>query len=211
MERLELLAVVDEMRQGGDFLSLQETLNLRHRGNVVYDPFSTLISRYVQIASGNTFYPGTILRADANSRFSIDSENVFHAGTLMEALSGGAIVIGNGNIFGDGGFKARADGAGSRILIGDRGRYNSGAAVYGSSDLGSGSQILGLIAVSDCVLEGGEDFTQPDPDKRGAVLKGYGAARKLHLAVGEVAFGRSRFEQAAIQRQTDFHPKTPAG
>lgn len=211
MERLELLAVVDEVRRNGDFLSLGETLALRHRGNVVYDPFSTLISRHVQLASGNIFYPNVVLRSDSDSHFSIGGGNVFHSVTFMEALSGGSIVVGGGNMFGTGGFKVSAGGKTARIVIGDHGRYNSGASVYGLSELGSGTQILGLISVTDCVLGAGEDFNYPDPDQRGAVLKGHGPARKLHVAAGEVISCTSSFEQSAVQRQTDFHPKPPAG
>lgn len=211
MQQSELLAVIDETRRQGDFLSLQETLSLRSRGNVIYDPFSTLISRHARIASGNIFYPTTMLRCDSTSGCEIGSGNVFHAGTLIEAIDGGTVVIGNSNTFGDGGFKASADRSTARIVIGNGGRYNSGASVYGTSTLGNGTQLLGLISVSDCVLEGGEGFSHSDPDMRGAVLKGYGAARHLHLRAGEVILGTNGFEQTRIQRQTDFHPKPPAG
>lgn len=210
MERLELLDVIDEARQAGEFLRLEETLALRSRGIIIYDPFSTLISRHVQIASGNLFYPNTILHADAGSHFEVGSDNVFYPATFMAAVSGGSLVIGSRNTFGDGGFRAMANRADARIAIGNGGRYNSGASVYGGSALGNGTQVLGAISVSDCVLDGGRDFTDPDPDSRGAVLKGFGAAARLHLRIGEVIFGKGSFEPSAIQRQTDFHPKPPA-
>ncbi len=211
MERLELMAALDDVRRDGDFLSLRETVNLRHSGNVIYDPFSTLISSHMQIGSGNVFYPGTILRADGSSTLQIGSDNTFHSTTLMEAQSGGSILVGDRNTFGHGGFTVRADRAGAFIVIRNRGRYNSGASVYGTSELGNGTQILGMISATDCVLAGGEDFTHPDPDLRGAVLKGVGTARKLHLGVGKVILGAGAFDQSAIQRQTDFHPKPLSG
>jgi hypothetical protein len=210
MERLELLAEIDEIRREGDFLSVAETLALRANGNLVYDPFSTLISRHARLGAGNIFFSSTIIRCGEDSRCEIGDRNIFHPMAAVEASAGGIILIGDANSFGDGGFTARADRASAHITIGDRGRYSSGASIFGISELGTGSQVLGQISVVDCVLGAGEDFTHPDPDLRGAVLKGYGAARKLRLGAGEVIFGKSGFEQSAVQRQTDFHPKPPA-
>jgi acetyltransferase-like isoleucine patch superfamily enzyme len=210
MERLELLAEIDEIRREGGFLSIAETLALRADGNIVYDPFSTLISRHARLGAGNVFFPTTMIRCSEGSRCEIGDRNIFHPMATVDASAGGTILIGGGNSFGDGGFTARADRSSARIVIGDRGRYASGASIFGVSELGTGSQILGQISVVDCTLGAGEDFTHSDPDLRGALLKGYGAARKLRLEAGEVISGKSGFEQSAIQRQTDFHPKPPA-
>jgi hypothetical protein len=201
-----MTTIIDEIRRRDGFLTIEETLSLCDR-NTVYDPFSTLISRHAHIGSGNVFYPCTTIRCQEDSSCSIGDRNVLHSLTMIEAC-GGMIAIGNGNTFGNGGFTAKADRPGARITIGDRGRYASGASVYGVSHLGTGSQILGQITVIDCILADGEDFTHDDPDNRAAVLKGYGPARKLRIGVGEVIFGKGAFEQANIQRQTDFHPKS---
>jgi hypothetical protein len=201
-----MTAIINEIRRRDGFLTIEETLSLCDR-NTVYDPFSTLISRHACIGSGNVFYPCTTIRCREDSSCSIGDRNIFHSLTMLDAC-GGMIAIGNGNTFGNGGFTAKADRPGARITIGDRGRYTSGASVFGTSHLGTGSQILGQIAVLDCILADGEDFTHDDPDERAAVLKGYGPARKLRVGVGEVIFGKSTFEQEGIQRQTDFHPKS---
>jgi hypothetical protein len=201
-----MTAIIDDIRRRDGFLTIEETLSLCDR-NTIYDPFSTLISRHAHIGSGNLFYPCTTIRCRQDSSCSIGDGNTFHSLTMIDAC-GGTISIGNGNTFGDGGFTAKADRPGATITIGDRGRYASGASVYGTSHLGTGSQILGQISVIDCILADGEDFTHHNPDERAAVLKGNGPARKLRIDVGEVIFGKSTFEQTGIQRQTDFHPKS---
>ena len=205
-ERFPMTAIINEIRQRDGFLTVEETLSLCYR-NTIYDPYSTLISRYVQLGSGNIFYPCTTIRCQADAGCAIGDRNTFHSLTMIEAC-GGTVTIGSGNTFGAGGFTAKADRVGTRITIGNRGRYTSGASVFGNTHLGTGSQILGQIAVLDCHLADGEDFTHDDPDERAAVLKGSGPARGLQIGVGEVIFGKSTFEQAGIQRQTDFHPKS---
>ncbi|WP_457094050.1 AraC family transcriptional regulator [Microvirga sp. P5_D2] len=201
-----MTAIIDDIRRRDDFLTIEETLSLCDR-NTIYDPFSTLISRHAKLGSGNLFYPCTTIRCRSDSDCSIGDGNTFHSLTMIDAC-GGKISVGSGNTFGNGGFTAKADRPGARITIGDRGRYASGASVYGTSHLGTGSQILGQVSVIDCVLADGEDFTHADPDERAAVLKGHGPARKLRIGIGEVIFGKSGFDQSGIQRQTDFHPKS---
>jgi hypothetical protein len=178
------IATLDRIRTARGFLTVAETLALTDSGNVVLDPFSLLVSRGVRIGGGNVFYPGVTLICDA----------------------GGTIVVGSDNQFGEGGFTARAEG-GATIEIGDRGRYMLGASVTGPAQLGSGSQILGAIALQDCVLGAGGTFRDPDPDARGAVLKGVGRARSLRLARGQVIQGNGAFDAADIKPQSFFHPK----
>jgi hypothetical protein len=92
-------------------------------------------------------------------------------------------------------------------VIGDEGRYLGGAAVYGETDLGSGSQLLGLITVENCRLAPGASFRDPDPDRRGALLKGQGVARDIELAAGQVILGSGIFRVEDARPQSDFHPK----
>jgi hypothetical protein len=178
------VAVLDRIRAEHGYLSLAETLALADTGSVVFDPFSLLVSRGVRIGGGNVFYPGVTLICNA----------------------GGTIVVGSHNQFGEGGFTARAEG-GATIEIGDGGRYMLGASVTGPAQLGSGSQILGAIAVQDCVLGAGGTFRDPDPDARGAALKGVGRARGLRLARGQVIQGDGVFDFADIKPQSFFHQK----
>jgi hypothetical protein len=201
-------AQLDRMRAGHGYLSIAETLALADRGNTVFDPFSLLISRGVRIGRGNVFYPAvTILRA-ADGKVSIRDGNTFHPGAHLSAAKGGRIAVGSHNQFGPGGFSVRAEDA--SVKVGDGGRYNGGASVSAPAQLGSGSQILGAIAVQDCTLAPGGTFEEPDPDLRGAVLKGVGRARGLKLARGQVIQGGGTFDATDIKRQSSFHrrPKT---
>jgi NDP-sugar pyrophosphorylase family protein len=192
----------------GGFLPLAEMLHLAE-GNIIFDPFSTLISRFAQIGTGNVFHPCVTLIARAEAPLTIGDGNVLHTGTLL-AAEAGPIVIGDSNQFGEGGFTAKANRIGAAIAIGSGGRYLGGAAVFGQSELGAGSQILGLITVDNCVLEAGETYASPDPDERGAVLKGSGTARDVKVGRGEVILGAGSFRQQEIRKQSDFHPKRPS-
>jgi hypothetical protein len=194
-------ARLDAARAGQGYLTLAETFALVERRNVVLDPFSLLIGRDVVIGTGNVFYPGVTI----GGALTIGDENTFHSGSALFAHLG-CIVVGGRNQFGEGGFTARADRPGGLIEIGDHGRYLGGVSVQGAARLGSGSQILGAIAVQDFVLAAGGSFEEPDPDARGAVLKGVGRARGLTLARGEVIQGSGAFDAKDIQWQSFYHP-----
>lgn len=93
------------------------------------------------------------------------------------------------------------------IKIGDSGRYCDGANIIGETVLGNGSQILGSITVQNCTLADGGTFQETDPDKRAAVLKGFGLARNISLRVGEVVNGLGDFSKAPVERQSFYHSK----
>jgi hypothetical protein len=194
---------LDQVRIDQGYLTLAETLALVDRGNAVLDPFSLLIGRSVSIGSRNIFYPNVTIGGEG--AVAIGDRNTFHSGTALFA-AGGRIMVGAHNQFGEGGFTARADRLGALIEIGDHGRYVGGAAVHGAAQLGSGSQILGAVAVQDCTLAAGGSFAEPDPDARGAVLKGVGRARGLSLATGQVIQGNGVFDASEIKWQSFYHP-----
>jgi hypothetical protein len=196
-------AKLDQVRVGQGYLTLAETLALVDRGNAVFDPFSLLVGRAVTIGSHNVFYPNVTIGGEG--AVTIGDRNTFHSGTALFA-AGGRIVVGAHNQFGEGGFTAKADRPGGVIEIGDHGRYVGGAAVYGAAQLGSGTQILGAVAVQDCTLAAGGSFEEPDPDARGAVLKGVGRARGLTLAVGQVIQGNGVFDPKETKWQSFYHP-----
>jgi hypothetical protein len=194
-------AKLDQIRADQGYLSLAETLALADRRNMVLDPFSLLIGRNVTIGTRNIFYPNvTIAGAVA-----IGDGNTFHSGTALFA-PGGRITIGSRNQLGEGGFTARADGPGDLIEIGEDGRYLGGVWLSGVVQLGSGSQILGAIAAQNCVLAAGGSFAEPNPDARGAVLKGVGRARGLRLATGQVIQGDGVFDASDVKPQSFYHP-----
>ncbi|HEX5691099.1 MAG TPA: hypothetical protein VFX76_13890 [Roseiflexaceae bacterium] len=203
----DLMLQIDRQRADQGFLSIHQLLRLGERGNIVLAPFSTLIAAGAQIGSGNIFYPGVVVEIRNSGSIEIGDNNRFSMLTYLLA-DAGQITIGSHNEFGDGGASVKALGSGDRIAIGDHGRYTQGAQIAGSNTLGSGSQILGPIIVQGCTLGAGESFLHPDPDLRGAVLKGAGIARGVHVGQGEVISRRSSFDQADIERQTVYHPKS---
>jgi hypothetical protein len=165
-----------------------------------------LISRHAQLGRGNVIHPCVTLTCTASAELRIGDRNVFHTGTLLAAETG-PVVVGHGNQFGEGGFTAKANSAGAHITLGDGGRYLGGASVFGRSELGSGTQLLGSITVEDCHLAAGATFSDPDPGRRAAVLKGFGAARGLVLETGQVIAGSGTFRQEDVKPQSFFHPK----
>lgn len=201
-----VIAKINETRRALGLLEIEAVLALAERGNVVLDPFSTLIAKNARIGANNMFYPCVTILCSASGELSIGDGNTFHAGTWFAAETG-PIEIGNCNQFGEGGgFTAKANRAGARIVIGDNGRYQGGASVFGETTLGSGSQLLGMIAVDSCHLAAGGSFRDPDPDTRGALLKGQGAARNLRLDIGQVISANGVFQMQDVRPQSFFHP-----
>ncbi|SCY47508.1 hypothetical protein [Microvirga guangxiensis] len=202
-----MIAKIDEMRRTQGFLGVEAVLALAETGNVVLDPFSILIANNARIGASNIFYPGVTIRCVAPGELTIGDGNTFHSGTWLSAEMG-TLTIGNSNLFGEGGgFMAKADRAGARIVIGDHGRYQGGASVFGETFLGSGSQLLGMIMVDSCHLAAGGSFRESDPDSRAALLKGQGVARNLRLEVGQVISTRDEFTMDGVKPQSFFHPK----
>lgn len=173
--------------------------------NTFLDPYSCLISYKVRLGEGNVFYPNVMIQAGVKI-LRIGMGNTFFSGVSVRAVKG-RISIGDGNQFGIGGCIIEADNVKAEMVIGNGCRFLRGAALYGSTNLGDGAQVLGPIAVQDCTLEGGESFRDPDPDKRAAVLKGFGTARGLQVPCGHVINGKGDFHQIELERQSVYHPK----
>jgi bifunctional N-acetylglucosamine-1-phosphate-uridyltransferase/glucosamine-1-phosphate-acetyltransferase GlmU-like protein len=204
MRAADLIEAIDRSRRDRGLLDVSELLALAALGTVVLDPLSTLITRGVLIGRDNIIEPNVLLLSAPGGTLTIGDGNRFHPGTRIEA-AGGNIRIGSRNAFGPGGFTASSN-AESEISIGDDGRYTLNCAVTGNSTLGSGSQILGPIAVDACVLGAGGSHREAAPDTRGAVLKGTGRARGLNLAQGQVIQGFGLFDRADAKMQSHFHP-----
>lgn len=201
-----VIAKINEARRSLGLLEIEAVLALAEHGNVVLDPFSTLIATNARIGAENLFYPCVTVLCAASAELTIGDGNTFHSGTWLAAETG-PITIGSRNQFGEGGFSAKANRAGARIVIGDDGRYQGGASVFGEATLGSGSQLLGTIAVDSCHLAAGGSFRDPDPDTRGALLKGQGTARNLRLDAGQVIAASGVFRAEDVKPQSFFHPK----
>lgn len=200
-----LFAAINKQRADAGYLTLHELLALAETDNVVFDPFSTLISRLVTFGDGNQFFPNCHIKAMASGAIAVGSSNTFYANSSVISESG-PIIIGDGNQFGEGSFSAKTDISGASLLIGDQGRYVGQVAVSGRSNLGNGCQILGQITVRDCHLASGQAHTHPVADQRGAVLKGFGAATGIKLLQGEVIKGCGEFAMAGKKMQSFYHP-----
>lgn len=197
---------IDAARRAMGFLTVGEVVERVASRNIVLDPYSLLIGADVRIGSDNIFHATVEISASGGGGIAIGDANHFLPGSLLQA-HGGGIRIGSANRFGEGGLVLDADRAGEMIAIGDHGRYRYGAVIRGCASLGSGSQVLGPVIVEDCELGAGGGFTEPDPDRRGGVLKGAGPARHLRVPQGHVIAAYGPFDQAAMQPQSFFHPK----
>lgn len=194
------------MIRGESLLTVEEILDVVARDNVVLDPGSLIVSRGVTIGAGNLFHAAVSLLAEPPGDLRIGDGNVFETGTKIEA-SDGSISIGDRNQLGEGVVTIKANRPGARIVLEDDTRLVGIVGVYGDTRLGRGSQILGSVTALDCVLEPGGSHAEPDPDRRGGLLKGHGAARGLHVPQGRVIVGNGSFDAADLVTQSTFHPK----
>jgi NDP-sugar pyrophosphorylase family protein len=200
---------LERMRAQAGFLTVRDLMARFGETNMVLDPFSILMTEDVRLGEGNVLHPGIRLVGANGYQVVLGDQNTLFPGTVLEATAGN-IAIGNANEIGEGGFSARANRALSEILIGSNGRYQGNACVFGKSSLGSGTQILGQITVSNCTLEAGEDYKSSDPDLRGGLLKGCGSAQHIHVPCGQVIAGWGEFRAEMLVAQRTFHPKMKA-
>jgi carbonic anhydrase/acetyltransferase-like protein (isoleucine patch superfamily) len=204
--------LMNAARSALGFLSLDELAALSAKGIHILDPFSTLVSPDVEIAAGAVLWPGVSLEAISGGRVRIGAGTRLFPGAHLRA-DGGSILVGSDVALGDeGGFSVKAK-PGETVEIGDRARLSGGGRLSESCALGAGSQVLGRIDVRSCRLGAGGDYTEADPDRRGAVLKGSGLARGLTLAQGQVIQAFGLFSQDEVRPQSFFHPPgvKPAG
>lgn len=197
---------INSQRAVRNCLSLQETLDLTNQGNIVVDPFSTLLSKNAIIGENNIFYPNVIIEADSSGSIEIKNNNIFYPQTFMTAGKDGHIYVGSENHF-EGGVAIKANMQGSQIVFGNNGRYLNGVQFIGICNLESGSQVIGNITVQNCILEKGETYLHRNPDLRGGLLKGFGLARNLVIGKGKVIDGLGKFDIIDIQDQSFFHSK----
>ena len=205
-----MLDRLDAARRQSGLLTIGEIMERVARDNVVLDPCSLLIGVGVSFGLGNVFRANVEIVDGGDGSVVIGDDNRFLSGCAIRA-SAGRVVIGNGNWLGEGGLVIDADRAGGAIVIGDEGRYRYGAVIRGAAALGSGSQVLGPVIVDGCSLGAGGSHLEPDPDRRGGVLKGVGPARGLTVPRGQVIASYGPFAQHAMQPQRFFHPKATPG
>lgn len=156
---------IDEYRKQYGFYTVDEIISEIALENVVFDPYSLLISKSVHIGKDNIFYSNIVIKSDHDSLIKIGSHNTFFTNTYFVAENGGVIEVGNENIFSGGPISIKANMNQAQIIFNDEGRYDGNINVYGNCYFGRGSQILGNINVYSCKLEAGASYKDPDPDQ----------------------------------------------
>ncbi|MEV6595836.1 hypothetical protein AB0M36_03120 [Actinoplanes sp. NPDC051346] len=199
--------ITDRQRVARGLHTVAEVLELAENGLVVLDPYSVLISTSARLGPGSVCYPGVVVECDAESTCVLGVDNVLLPGTYLVATGGGSVRLGDGNRIGEGGARLTSEHPDAPVRIGDRVRVNGGAAIAGPAWLGDGSQVLGAINAQRVTLAAGGDWTHPDPDARGGVLKGLGRARGIEVGLGEVVNGCGDFAAAPVERQLVYHPR----
>ena len=213
MSNLDVRMIVeaaDASRRALGFMSIAATAELARAGVRVIDPFSILVSPGVAIEPDAVLYPNVILDQAQCGQIRVGSGARLWPGTQMTARCGTIVIGPDAEIGEDGGFSFRA-GPGEEILVGDRARLTGGGRLSETCSIGAGAQVLGPIDVRVCSLEGGGDHREPDPDRRGAVLKGSGQARNIALGRGRVIQSFGLFSPAETRWQSFFHPQSTSG
>jgi len=198
---------IDEVRRLKGFLTIEETLRLADLDVTIIDPFSTLISRRASLAPGIFIWPNVTLEVAPEAAVSIGASTVLHSGVRIAAGAGSIAIGANGDVGQEGGFTFVTSAPSDRIHIGNDVRLNGGGSIAGSARLGDGAQVLGPIRIQNCQLGAGSSFREPDPDKRGGVLKGTGIARNIDVPSGMVVQAFGLFSEAPIRWRSHFHPR----
>lgn len=196
----------DSARQRLGFLSLKETIALAHRGVLVPDPGSVLVSPDVQLEAGVVLWPNVILQVSNGGCIAIVRGTNLFSGTRIVATSGSITIGAKAEIGEEGGFTIKAN-SGEVIEIGDGARLLGGGSLSRSNRIGRGAQILGPIRCQNCTLGDGGTYRDSEPDERGGVLKGSGVARNLGVPQGHLVQAFGLFAEAVMRRQSHFHPK----
>ncbi len=196
---------IDKQRSAAGFLSIDETIALGDN-NTIFDPRSTLISRWVKMGIWNILYPNTTIVLWQESELSIGDNNVFHSSTYLEASNWWKLTIGSHNHF-EWWVTLKANMSTAIIDVWNNWRYiNQILQVLWKTSLWDGSQVIGAITVQNCILDAGEDFRNQDPNKRWWLLKWYWVARSLQIPLWKWLEGFGRFDPESIFLQSQNHP-----
>ena len=88
---------VDKYRILQNFYTVDEVINIIAKDNIVYDPYSLLISKNVKLGKKNVFYSNVIIKNDSSSVLIINDSNVFSSNVCIVAENGGEVNVGNNN------------------------------------------------------------------------------------------------------------------
>ena len=203
----DVIASANRARVSAGFMSVEETADLAGSGVLVLDAFSTLVSRGAVLGEGIVLWPGTTVQTLESGSVSVGSRTILFPGTRIVARRGRVTIGEAAEIGEEGGFTINADKPDDLIEVGGGARLLGGGSLTSSNYIGRGAQILGPIRARNCRLADGGTYSEPDPDRRGGVLKGSGLARDLEVPTGCVIQAFGLFSDAPMRRQTYFHPK----
>ncbi|RWX79430.1 hypothetical protein EPK99_11525 [Neorhizobium lilium] len=198
---------LDAARLRAGFLVVEEVAALAGSGVAIFDPFSTLISAGVALSTGVTIWPGVTLQIREGGCIIIGSDVQLYPGTRIVSAGGKVVVGPQAEIGEEGGFTIKAEGPVCEISIGQGARLLGGGSMTLNNRVGDGAQVLGPIRMQNCQLGSGGTYNEPDPDKRGAVLKGSGVARQIDVPTGMVIQAFGLFSNSSMLPQSHFHPK----
>lgn len=200
----QFLEIIERTREAAGYRSVRELLE--DDSNTYLDPFSTLISVHAVLGNGNTFMPNVRIDA-ARDSLVLGNRNRIGEGTRFEVINGGRLRIEDDNLIGPHAVAFLMNRAAARTVVGSGTRLVGRVDVIGSCQLGHGTQVIGDVTVTNVILGAGGSHEEPDPDQRGAVLKGHGRANGLRLDAGQVVNGAGDFSLALVERQSSYHPK----
>ncbi|ROP65986.1 MULTISPECIES: hypothetical protein [unclassified Curtobacterium] len=196
---------LDAVRRAAGFRTVTEVAALAP-GVLVLDPGSVLIGLGVSLGTGVVLYPGAVLETRDTGTIEVAAGVRVGPGPVTIVADGASVSVGADAELGPGGVTVSAVSA--DVVVGAGARLRGGAVVEGPAHLGPGAQVLGTVAARDVVLEGGGTFTEPDPDRRAAVLKGAGRVHGVRVAAGEVIAAGT--VPHTVERQRKYHPAAPS-
>lgn len=202
---------LDAARRAAGFLTPDEVAALVP-DVLVLDPASVLVGRSVVIEPGVVVYPGTVLESRGTGAVVVRAGARLGPGPVTVLADGARVEIGRAEL-GPGpvtvvAVGAAPPGSGSAdVEIGAGARLSGGCLVEGPATIGNGAQVIGTVSVREVVLGAGADRHDPDPDRRGAVVKGTGRIHGVRLGAGDVVVGRAAVSDA--ERQRAHHPDAP--
>ena len=202
---------LDIARRSAGFLTVHEATALAPDVRVL-DPGSVLIGAGVSVRPGAVLYPSTTLESRHGGVITLAAGARLGPGPVTVVASAATVHIGEGAELGPGPVTVVADGA--DVVIGGRARLTAGCLVEGPVRIGAGAQVLGPVSVRHVELEDGGDHREPDPDRRGGVVKGTGPVRGVRVGLGEVVVGGVMHGggtpgRPRIERQRLHHPDAP--